>query len=461
MVAGKLMNKKDDKPNKKKDPFSSSAQIFEDIFKEATQTVEKPGGEKSKQEPSKRASAPPPAQTKQTAPPPAQTKQTRTPTKSSQADTKPAKKAAQPRREEPKPRPPEKPAKKISPLKIVLLVVLLAVLAGALVNYLGVFDVSALSDLLGLGKKEPVSSAVKKQVPKAQAASEPALKKPGDSVALTKKEESKGKKEEPSATVQGKEVASRVETAKPTAPAQIPEQVVAKAPVPAQPVQLKEEKPAPLVPPQQELPRKDTAPIATAQNPQATAPVSQPSPPAPPQPISKAVKPEPPQPITQARSSSLATPVPPEISARYPYSIYLGSYQTHEMAKKAISLHKEEGSPAYWSKVRLGDKGVWYRVYAGYFRNEAEAQDFISRSQLKDAEVKLTRFAILLGVFPTRAEAEQKLSMMLELGFPAYAIPEPQGKTGLYSGAFLTKEGADIALSELASKGVKASTVER
>jgi cell division protein FtsN len=111
--------------------------------------------------------------------------------------------------------------------------------------------------------------------------------------------------------------------------------------------------------------------------------------------------------------------------------------------------------------VKLGDKGVWYRVYAGYFRNEADAQAFISRKQLKDAEVKLTRYAILLGVFPARAEAEQKRSMMLELGFPAYAIPGPQGKTCLYSGAFLTKEGADITLSELASKGVRASTVER
>ena len=210
---------------RRRDPFSSSAQIFEDIFKEATQTVEKPGGEKSKQEPSKRASAPPPAQTKPTASLPAQTKQvvrppaqskpTRTPTKNSQEDTKPAKKAAQPRREEPKPRPPEKPASKFSPLKVVLLVVLLAVLAGALVNHLGVFDVSTLSDLLGLGKKEPVPPVVKKQVPKAQAASEPASKKPGDSVALTKKEE-------PSASVQGKEAASRVETAKPTAPAADP-----------------------------------------------------------------------------------------------------------------------------------------------------------------------------------------------------------------------------------------------
>jgi cell division septation protein DedD len=460
------MNKKDDKPNKKSDPFSSSAQIFEDIFKEATQTVEKPGGEKSggekpKQEPSKRASAPPSDPRKQTVHPPAQSKQTRTSPKSPPAATKPAKKAAQPWREEPKPRPPEKPAKKISPLKIVLLVVLLAVLAGALVNYLGVFDVSALSDLLGLGKKEPVPAAVKKQVPKAQAASEPASKKPGDSVALAKKEESKGKKEEPSASIQGKEVASRVETAKPTAPAQIPEQVVTKAPVPAQPVQVKEEKPAPLLQPPQEVPKKETAPIAAAQNPQAAAPVSQPSPPVPPQPSTKAVKPEPPEPIAQVKSSSTATPVPLESSDRYPYSVYLGSYQTHEMAKKAISTYKEEGSPAYWSKVKLGDKGVWYRVYAGYFKNEAEAQDFISRRQLKDAEVKMTRYAILVGVFPTRAEAEQKLSMMLELGFPAYVIPETQGKMRLYSGGFLTKEGADMALSELASKGVKASTVER
>jgi hypothetical protein len=448
------MKKKEDKLNKKRDSFSSSGQIFEDIFKEAAQTVEKPGGEKSKQEPSKRVSAPPPAQPKQVVHPPAQSKPTRTPTKNSQANTKPAKQAAQPRREEPKPPPPEKPASQFSPLKVVLLVVLLAVLAGAVVNHLGVFDVSALSDLLGLGKKEPVPPTVKKQVPKAQATSELASKKPGDSVALTNKEE-------PSASVQGKEVASRVETAKPTGPAAIPEQVVTKSPMPAPPVQVKEEKPAPLVPPRQELPKRETPPVATAQNQQATAPVSQPSSPSPPQPSSKAVKPETPQPVAQAKASSPAPPVPLEIAARYPYSIYLGSYQTQEMAQKAISLHRDEGFPAYWSKVRLGDKGVWYRVYAGYFKNEAEAQDSISRRQLKDAEVKLTKYAILLGVFPARAEAEQKRSMMLELGFPAYAIPEPQGKTCLYSGAFLTKEGADIALSELASKGVRASTVER
>ena len=148
---------------RKSDPFSSSAQIFEDIFKEATQTVEKPGGEKSKQEPSKglqllhrlkASNRSPSTKLKASQPEPPQKAaqfvaedQTRPPEKPQPRN------AAPPRREEPKPRPPEKPANKISPLKVVLLVVLLAVLAGAVVNHLGDFDVSALSPIAGLGEE--------------------------------------------------------------------------------------------------------------------------------------------------------------------------------------------------------------------------------------------------------------------------------------------------------------------
>jgi hypothetical protein len=444
------MKKKDDKSNKKEDSFSSSAEIFEDLFKEATQTFEKPKAEKPKQESPKRASVPPSNQGKQVRPP-----------KGFQANTKVAKKEAQPPREAPKSRLPEKSAKTTSPLKIVLLVLLLAVLAGAAVNYVGVFDVSSLSDLIGLGKKEPVAPALKKQVPKAQIASKPAEKKSAETVAPAKREEVEMKKVEPSAPVQTKDAVPRVETAKPTTPAQVPETGAIKAPMPAQPVQVKQEKPAPLAPPQQELPKKDTPPITAAQDAPATSPVSQPSLPPTPQAHSKAVKPEPPQPMAQTKSSSVETPSPLESSVRYPYSIYLGSYQTNELAKKALSLYKEEGPPAYWSKVKLGDKGVWYRIYAGYFKTEAEAQDFISRRQLRDAEIKRTKYTLLIGVFPTRAEADQKLSIMFDLGFPAYIILEPQGRVRLCSGAFLTKEGADSALSELASKGIRASAVER
>lgn len=460
------MNKKDDKPTKEKDPLSSSAQIFEDIFKEATQTVEKSGGEKPKQDSPKRSSTPPPTQTKQASsatsqkkqPPssPAQ-RQTRTQPQNTRADSRPDRKAAQPRREEPKSKPSEKLDKRISPLKIVLLVVLLAVLAGALVNYLGLFDVSAVSELLGLGKKEPPPPALKQQVPKVQAASQPASKKPVDTAALAKKEEGKGNKEVPSSpSVQGKEGSPpfRVETAKPTAPAPIPETASTRAPAPAPAAQVKEGV--------QELPKRETAPATAAQVPQAAFQVSQPSPPSPPQASSKAVKAESPQPSAQAKPAGIAAPaVPLEIAARYPYSVYLGSYQTQEMAQKAISSFNEEGYPAYWSKVRLGDKGVWYRVFAGFFRNEAEAQSFVSSRQIKDAEIKLTKYSVLLGVFATRAEAEQKRSMMLQLGFTAYEIPEPRGRICLYSGAFLTKQGADIALAELASKGIKGSAVER
>ena len=435
------MNKKDDKSDKKSDSFSNSAEIFEDLFKDATQTFEKPKVEKPKQEPPKRGSIPRSDQSRPLRAP-----------KGFQASAKAPKKETQPRREEPKSRLPEKSARKTSIFKVGLLVLLLAVLAGAVVNYLGVFDVSSLSDLIGLGKKEPVAPALKKPAPKAQVASKPAEKKSAETVAPAKKEEAGVKKETP----------PRVETAKPTAPPEVPEQAAIKAPMPAQPVQVKQEKPAPVALPQQELPQKETPPIAVAQNAQATPPVSQPSPP--PQAQSKAVKPEPlQQSVAQTKSSSVEPPPGPiESLVRYPYSIYLGSYQTIELAKKALSLYKELGSPVYWAKVKLGDKGVWYRVYAGYFKNEAEAKNFISSSQLKDAEVKMTKYALLVGLFPTRAEADQKLSIMFDLGFPAYIIPEPQvGRVRLCSGAFHTKEGADSALSELASKGIRASAVER
>ncbi len=421
------MNKKDDKPQKKGDPFYNSAQIFEDIFKEATHSVEKPkakkaGVEEPKPATPKRPMAPPPAPGKQTAPPPPpQLRQARAP-KASRLRPQTNRKEARQRQEPPLPEPTEKPSKRLSFLKIVLLVVLLAVLSGAVVNYLGIFDFPALSDLLGPEKKQPPPPALKKQVPRPQTASQPPVKTPDPTVASTKKEEGQG--EEPAQ--------------QPAAPPPVQEQAVTKTTLPAPQIPIKEEKPATVVPPTPEPPKRE---MEKAQ----------------PEPLRQ----EPPHPTAQAKSSSVEPPVLLDSSARYPYSIYLGSYQSDEMVKEVLAKYREEGMPVYWSLVRLGDKGVWYRLYAGYFRSEAEARDFVSRRQLNDAEVKMTRYAVLVGVFSTRAEAEQKASILLGLGFPAYMIPLPQGKIRLYSGAFHTKQGADIAVSQLASKGIKAFAVER
>jgi hypothetical protein len=151
--------------------------------------------------------------------------------------------------------------------------------------------------------------------------------------------------------------------------------------MPAQPVQVKEEKPAPLVPPRQELPKGETPPVVTAQNQQATVPVSQPSSPAPPQPSSKAIKPETPQPVAQAKSSSIAPTVPLDIAARYPYSIYLGSYQTQEMAKK-YSSHKKDFSLLVEGETRRQNPGT---AFTPIILEQADAR-LLYRKQLKDAK---------------------------------------------------------------------------
>jgi cell division septation protein DedD len=166
---------------------------------------------------------------------------------------------------------------------------------------------------------------------------------------------------------------------------------------------------------------------------------------------------------TQPLVNPAATEVGPSQigSLGYPYSIYLGSYRTVERAKKAISMYQHEELPVYWSRVNLGEKGTWYRVFAGYFRSEAEASDFIARKELKDAEVKMTNYSVLIGVYSSREEAQQKSGALFNLGFPTYVIPEARAKFRLYSGAFNSKKGAEQNVEELASKGVQSRAVER
>jgi hypothetical protein len=47
------------------------------------------------------------------------------------------------------------------------------------------------------------------------------------------------------------------------------------------------------------------------------------------------------------------------------------------------------------------------------------------------------------------------------MGLSVYWIPGPEGQMRLYSGAFITKEGAEKNQAELNSKGIKNEIVER
>ena len=147
--------------------------------------------------------------------------------------------------------------------------------------------------------------------------------------------------------------------------------------------------------------------------------------------------------------------------AAYPYSVYLGSFQGPEYLKRAMSIYENQGFSPYWTKIDLGAKGIWHRVFTGYFRSAQEAEAFIQQRRIKEAEVKETKYSNLIGVFGTKQEGEQKILAFTRMGLSAYGIPAADGQVRVYSGAFAAKEDAEKNQAELNSRGIKSRIVER
>ena len=133
-----------------------------------------------------------------------------------------------------------------------------------------------------------------------------------------------------------------------------------------------------------------------------------------------------------------------------------------DRARTAVSVYeKDYGISSYWVKVDLGDKGTWYRVFTGYFESAEEAEAFIRHKELKEGEVKQTKYSTLIGVFSSPEEAGPVVQKLLQQGYASYFVPVPGGRFKLYSGAFYTLVGAQQQLADLASKGIKSQAVER
>ncbi|MFC1821304.1 SPOR domain-containing protein [Thermodesulfobacteriota bacterium] len=152
--------------------------------------------------------------------------------------------------------------------------------------------------------------------------------------------------------------------------------------------------------------------------------------------------------------------IPPQF-ASYPYALKLGSFKTIERAKKAMRGYEKKGFEPYWVKVLLKEKGSWYRIYSGYFKNIAEAEEYKMQRGLKDAAVKKTQFANLIGVYTSTGEIEVKLSLLKGLNYCPYVIKNAEGASRILVGAFLSEEGVKKQFGELKSDGIESRIIER
>ena len=150
------------------------------------------------------------------------------------------------------------------------------------------------------------------------------------------------------------------------------------------------------------------------------------------------------------------------VAARqYPYSIYLGSYATDTQLEKAVSIYQEKGLTPYWVKVDLGDKGLWFRLFAGYFRSKESTEGYIRANRIAEAESRHTRYSVFLGKYQSADALNKERERLQSLGFCTYTIRETNEGTLLFSGAFYRKDFAEKEQRQLISKGIKAELVER
>lgn len=155
------------------------------------------------------------------------------------------------------------------------------------------------------------------------------------------------------------------------------------------------------------------------------------------------------------------TEKPRQENISYPYSIKLGSYSSVARAEKAIRYFARLGLSSYWVKVDLNKKGVWYRLFSGYFTEREEGERFMQEHGLKTSQVEKTRFANLIGVFASTEVLEDKVQGLKDHGYSPYVIRDPDGKSRLFVGAFLTRKGARDLHNDLQSAEIESQIVLR
>ena len=66
------------------------------------------------------------------------------------------------------------------------------------------------------------------------------------------------------------------------------------------------------------------------------------------------------------------------------YAIQVSAVRDLNTAKEFVETQKKSGQPFYFAKIKIKDRGMWYRIYLGPFANEAEAARYMEEKKIKE-----------------------------------------------------------------------------
>lgn len=166
--------------------------------------------------------------------------------------------------------------------------------------------------------------------------------------------------------------------------------------------------------------------------------------------------------VTSAAAPAPALPAPPIIKPEpYPYSIRLASFNQFKSVLKELSQYRQKGLSPYFAKVNLGEKGVWWRLFTGYYPSRKAAQAAVTKHNLKGVQVIKTAYANLAGIFSSKNELNDIFKRLDSQGYSPYIIKDAENHLRLFTGAFITKKGVRDQNQDLKADGIDSKVVER
>lgn len=145
----------------------------------------------------------------------------------------------------------------------------------------------------------------------------------------------------------------------------------------------------------------------------------------------------------------------------YPFTVLLDTYSEKERAVEGVQLYQAQGITSHWVRVNLGSKGIWYRLFSGFFQNQADGNAYLAAHNMTEKVLKMARFSSLIGKYKDKSSLAGDIALVEQGGAMPVVIGTKNGELILFVGAFYTRQGAEDQCAALVSTGLKCRPVER
>lgn len=155
-----------------------------------------------------------------------------------------------------------------------------------------------------------------------------------------------------------------------------------------------------------------------------------------------------PQPIAADVPPSAEKPSPLLSLESRAYILQLGSFNTLATTLRAVDIFTRKGITAHWNEVQMGEKGLWYRVFAGRFASMDAARHYQNTHALNEAQILFAPWTVLIDRAGPADRIADTRKQIQSRGVDVYTETGGGNQFHLCTGAFIIQSRAQ----ELAQK---------